>query len=128
MTDRVDETLHLWRSTPFVYGQSDCMLSIGDYIAACGGRDVTGRFRGTYDDEPGALAHVGGCGGVSGLVDMTGLQRVDRPARGDVVCLDTGQVEVGAICTGIGIAARLERGVIEIDLRFVKIAQAWKVR
>jgi len=127
MTDRIDETLRLWRSTPFVYGQSDCMLSVGDYIAAFGGRDVTARFRGTYDDEAGALAHVGVCGGISGLVDMTGLARVDRPARGDVVCLNTGLVEVGAICTGSGIAARLERGVIELDMRLVKITQAWKV-
>jgi hypothetical protein len=127
MTDHIDALLKIWRSVPFVYGDTDCMLSIGDYLASRGAVDVTARFRGTYADEAGALAHVALCGGVSGLIDMTGVERTDRPARGDVVCFDTGHVEVGALCTGRGIAARLERGVIEVDIRLVKVVQSWKV-
>jgi hypothetical protein len=127
VTDYVDQTLRLWRSTPFAYGDTDCMLSVGDYLASRGVLDVTGQFRGTYADEAGALAHVAARGGICGLVDMTGLPSTDRPARGDVVCLDTGEIEVGALCTGTGVAARLERGVIEVDLRLVKITKAWKV-
>jgi len=127
MTDHVDATLKLWRSTPFQYGDSDCMLSIGDYLASRDVLDVTGRFRGTYDDEAGALAHVAACGGVCGLINLTGLAHTDGPARGDVVCLFTGEFEVGAICTGDMIAARLERGVIEVDMRLVTIVQSWKV-
>lgn len=130
MTDIIDSTLYLWRSTPFVWGEADCLLSVGDYIAARGGYDVTGLFRGTYGDEAGAMAYVGRYGGVEGLIDLAGVPRVpdDREAvRGDVVALDTGGVIVGALCTGPGIAARLERGVIEVDRRFVRIAGAWEV-
>jgi hypothetical protein len=127
MTDHVDALLKLWRSTVFDWGDTDCMLSVGDYIASRGGQDVTGLFRGTYADEAGALAHVAAYGGVCGLVDLTGLPRIASPARGDVVCLFTGEIEVGAVCTGIGIAARLERGVVEVDMRLVKIVQSWKV-
>ncbi len=125
--DHIDRLLQLWRSTPFVYGESDCMLSVGDYLASRGVLDVTGQFRSTYNDEAAALAHVAAFGGVCGLIDLTGLQRTASPARGDVVCLWTGEIEVGAVCTGIGIAARLERGVVEVDMRLVKIVQSWKV-
>lgn len=128
MTDRIDSTLREWRSTPFVWGDRDCLLSVGDYIARCGGKDVTGLFRGTYDDETGAMAHVERYGGVCGLIDLTGIPRTASPVRGDAVALDTGAgVIVGALCTGDGIAARLERGVIEINRRFVSLAGAWEV-
>lgn len=129
MIDDVDITLARWRSTPFVWGDADCMLSIGDYIALRGGLDVTGDFRGSYDTEVGALARMASCGGPAGLVDSTGLERTDEPQRGDVVVFDPGQTGdgIGALCTGRGIAARLPRGVIEIDRRFVTILHAWKV-
>lgn len=125
--DHVDATLKLWRSTPFEWGERDCMLSIGDYIASRGGLDVTGLFRGTYDTQAGAMAHVEAYGGLAGLIDLTGLPRTDDPQRGDVVILDTGYKQVGALCTGDGIAARLERGVIEVSVDFVDIVEAWKV-
>lgn len=127
MTDHIDTTLKSWRSSAFVYGDSDCMLSIGDYLASRGVLDVTGRFRGTYADEAGALAHVAACGGICGLVDLTGLDHTEEPKRGDVMCWNIGHVEVGALCTGDRIAARLERGVVEIDMRLAKIVQSWKV-
>ena len=131
MIDHVDRTLQLWRSTPFTWGSRDCMLSIGDYIASRGGVDVTGLFRGTYDGEAGALAYVASYGGCVGLIDLTGLPHVADPKRGDVVVFFTGETEVGALCTGEGIAMRLERGVIELPKRLVSrsraIVQAWSV-
>lgn len=127
MTDHVDDALKLWRSTPFEWGQRDCMLSIGDYIASRGGQDVATGFRGTYDTEAGALAHVASCGGCVGLVDMTGLPHTDAPKRGDALVIFTGETEVGALCTGDGAAMRLERGTIELPLRFLKIVQGWSV-
>lgn len=136
MIDIVDDTLRLWRSSPFVWGgvlphragHGDCMLSIGEYIAARGGRDVTGMFRGQYGDEAGALAQMALHGGATGLVDMTGLNRTADPARGDVVVIDTGtETLIGALCTGSAIAARLERGVIEVHRRFVTVVQAWEI-
>lgn len=126
MIDQVDITLRLWRSTPFIWGSADCLLSIGDHIARCGGVDVSSRFRGTYDTEAGALAHVERHGGVAALIDLTGLTQTACPVRGDVVALLTSEGAVGALCTGEGIAARLERGVIEIERRFVRFSHAWE--
>lgn len=128
--DIVDQTLRMWRQIPFVWGEHDCMLSIGDYIAQRGGVDVTGRFRGTYESASGAARHMRRCGGVSGLIGLTGIAETGgRPIRGDVVALrapDCLGGQVGAICTGEGIAARLERGVGEIELRLAILAGVWR--
>ncbi len=128
--DIVDQTLKLWRSTPFQWGQSDCMLSIGDYIASIGGKDGTSMFRGLYETERQAKAHMHHFGGVAGLVALTGIPEVyGSPERGDVVALGTGDPdvpEVGAICTGDMVAARLERGVVEVVIRLVEIKGVWR--
>lgn len=121
--DLVDQTLATWRRGGHVWGASDCMLSIGDYLAVAGYKDVTGLFRGTYDTEAGAAAHVDAHGGCEGLIDMTGVPRTDDPQRGDVAVVQ----DVGALCTGPGFALRLDRGVIEVDRRFVTFSAAWKV-
>lgn len=135
--DHIDETLRLWRREPFTWGgciphvpgKGDCLLSVGDYIAARGGRDVTGLFRGAYRDEASALALVELYGGPQALIDLTCLPRTDDPVRGDVVVFDAGGKGdgIGALCTGPGVAARTERGVIEVNRHLIKILHAWKV-
>lgn len=128
MTDIVDQTVKLWRSTRFEWGQADCMLSIGDYLARCGTLDVTGEFRGRYSDETGALAHMSAAGGPGALIERTGAQPVtDGPRRGDVVVIDVAGDGIGALCTGDMIAARTEHGVKEIAVRFVPIKGVWRV-
>lgn len=131
MTDIVDQTLKLWRTTAFIYGTSDCLLSIGDYLVGRGAPDAGALFRGTYNDEAGAMAHVTAYGGPHKLLDLFGLPPID-PAdtmRGDVVVIDPGDggSSVGALITGDSVAARLERGVIEVRRRFVIVTHAWKV-
>lgn len=130
MSDLVDLTLQEWRRTPFIYGQSDCMLSIGRYIALCGGLDLTGQFVGKYDDHEGALDVLRNGGGVGGYVEAAGFVRVDdEPRRGDVVGLQCNDDdEIGALCTGGMIAARLERGVVEVAAKMLRVKGVWRVR
>lgn len=127
MTDIVDDTLAQWRRGGHVWGESDCLLSIGDYLAQRGHLDVAARFRGTYDDEVGAMRHVDEYGGHAGLIDLVGIPYTDDPQRGDVAVIDLGETEVGALCTGEGFAIRLERGTVEINRRFVRVLTAWSV-
>lgn len=127
MTDIVDETLSGWRQSQFVWGKSDCLLSLADYVIARGGVDAGAGIRGTYDTEATARAIVDAHGGAAALIDRTGLPRVAVPARGDLVLMDCGGDHIGALCTGRGVAARRERGTAEIDLRFVKVVMAWAV-
>jgi hypothetical protein len=129
----VDETLREWRAGAFIYGQSDCMLSIGRYLARAGHEDVTGRFLGADDDAAGARAVMVENGGVAGLVALTGAQpRIGAPKRGDVVEVlyeDGGETcGVGGICTGDAVAVRLERGTVEMSLKFVRIGGVWRGR
>lgn len=130
MTDLVDQTLQDWRSGPLIYGESDCMLSIGKYVAAAGGKDITGDFLGRYSTQEEALAIMEAHGGSGGLFAQMGLDRVDEaPRRGDALELIHTEIEtIGALCTGDGVAVRLERGVAEVDLRFVKWRGVWRVR
>jgi hypothetical protein len=128
--DIVDETLRRWRQKPFKWGQDDCMLSVGDYIALRGGLDVTGRYRGTYSTVTGAMRHVRRAGGIPALIDLTGIPAVTgEPQRGDVVALCARDCEgdmIGAICTGSGIAARMVDGVAEVETRLVRLAGVWR--
>lgn len=130
MIDIVDRTLEQWRRSSFVWGEADCMLSIGDYIAQRGGEDVTGVFRGRYSTAVGAMRFMRLYGGVAGLIDLTGIERIDGgPQRGDVVALvapDCDGGEIGAICTGDGIAARQVRGVAEMQTRLVRLSGVWR--
>lgn len=126
MSDLLDRTLAEWRRGSFVWGESDCLLSVGDYIAAAGHLDVTKRFRGTYSDEAGAMAYVDEYGH-DGLIDLTGLPRVENPERGDVAVIDIGDTDVSALCTGDSFVLRLERGTVEINARFVTVVAAWRI-
>ncbi len=131
MTDLVDETLREWRQGRFVYGQSDCMLSIGRYLARTGHEDVTERFVGRYDTAQGAAAQMAAHGGVAGLMALAGAMAKDGPpVRGDVVEVlyqdDDDTVGIGAICTGDMVALRMQRDVIELRLRFVRYRGVWR--
>lgn len=131
--DVVDETLREWRSGAFVYGQSDCMLSIGRYLARTGHIDVTPLFIGQYDTQDGALAQMLDRGGVPGLMAMAGAKpRADAPERGDVLEVlyqdEETLCSIGGLCTGGAVALRLERGMVELSLRFIRYRGVWHGR
>jgi hypothetical protein len=131
--DIVDETLREWRSSMFVYGQTDCMLSIGRYLARTGHKDVTGLFIGRYDTQEGALAQMLDHGGVPGLMALAGaVPSTAAPVHGDVIEVmyqdDETLCSIGGICTGDRVALRLERGMAEAGLRFVRYRGVWHGR
>jgi hypothetical protein len=125
--DLVDETLREWRRTPFVYGASDCMLSVLTYLARAGAKDTTPLYAGRYSDHAGALAMMAAHGGASGLIAATGAVPVSGdPIRGDVLELPYGTEIIGGVCTGGMVAVRLDRGVKEFALRFVSWQGVWR--
>lgn len=130
MMDIVDHTLKEWRRTPFVYGQSDCMLSLAHYFIALGGEDITKKFVGRYNDETGARNVMSDAGGFAAIMADAGAIHVGgHPKRGDMVCILTADGdEIGALCTGDMVAARLQRGVAEVPVKFARISGVWRVR
>lgn len=129
MTDAVDRTLQAWRQGEFIWGTSDCLISLADYVFDLTGYDGGEPFRGRYDDEAGAWRLLEQHGGGIAVFDRAPvLERTDAPARGDIVFFDVGDSQpIGALCTGRGIAARRDRGTAEIGMRFVRIVAAWKI-
>jgi len=126
--DAVDETLRIWRQTEFRWGVSDCCLSAADYVQRLTGIDPAPEFRDLYHSEPGAERAVEGAGGFVALLDSReALIRARWPDRGDLVAIWTGSEHVVGLCTGQSAAFRLQRGVKEIDLRFLTVVAVWKV-
>lgn len=124
--DLVDETLREWRRAEFIYGQSDCMLSIGRYLARSGHEDATAQFIGRYSNAEGAEAQMAAHGGVPGLMALAGAAvKMELPTRGDVLEIAYDGGSIGGLCTGDSAAVRLERGVVELRLKFVSVLGVW---
>lgn len=124
----IDQTLAHWRRSAFVWGRSDCVLSVADYVLAVTGKDPAADWRGVYSDETGAQAVAEGFGGVLGLVShyasQTGLEPASAPLRGSVVVADLAGRQVAGLHLGQRSAFRTLRGVIELR---APILGAWNV-
>lgn len=126
--DVVDKTLQKWRQTSLVWGETDCLLSVNDYLVDCGYPDYGIPFRGFYDDEDGAKRMITEAGGELAIMRRPNLQVTTTPERGDIMLVELLKMNVAAICTGDTAAMRLVRGACQIDMRFIKIIEAWKVK
>lgn len=111
--------LHRSMAQPFVWGQSDCMLDVADYLHLLTGYDCATRYRGLYST---ALE----CHRLSGFLDdpvkpfslCVGefpLTKTSEPKRGDVgvvsIVDDRRLRSVGAIYLGKNWAAKAEQGL-----------------
>lgn len=126
MTDVVANTVKQWRQTRFEWGLSDCFLSLADYLVETGLPDFGAIYRGKYNDEAGARECINKHGSEIGLLNTTGLKIVAEPVRGDLVLVRIG-LYIAGLYTGQSVVFRTERGVVEVDDRFLNIVQAWRV-
>lgn len=86
------QELHRWATLPFIWGETDCMLVLADWIKRVRGADPAAHIRGLYDSrgtcqrETGFLrdpvAAVDAC-----LATIGGLDRVEEPEPGDIAVL-----------------------------------------
>lgn len=140
--DAVDETLRDWRRHPHQYGVNDCVLSAAAYFVRIGAAQEMPWFMGTYSDNDEAMIVLAELGGMQRAMEIVGGTLIDEeprsgadiktlgsmlPQRGDFIGL-LGETDypIPCLCTGDRVAARLERGVIEIPLRFVKWEGVWR--
>ena len=127
--DMVDETLREWRRHPHQYGVNDCVLSAAAYFVRTGAAVGMPWFAGTYAGNDSAMALLAELGGMERTMEIIGGTPVDgHPQRGDFIGLLSDGVDypIPALCTGDGVAARLERGVTEVRLRFVQWKGVWR--
>lgn len=126
--DHVENTVRKWRSTPFKWGKSDCMLSIADHVLDVTGYDPSNGWRGTYDTETGARARVSEAGGEARMLDWSRYSRVSGvPARGDIVLARFPNGRYAGLCTGDSVAFRMPVGMAEIQARLLRIVQVWRL-
>ncbi|APE43419.1 hypothetical protein BOO69_08310 [Sulfitobacter alexandrii] len=132
------QELHRWMSLPFIWGETDCMLVLADWIRTVRGADPADHIRGTYD-SPGSCQRETGflrtpveavekC-----LSTIGGLPRVDEPAPGDIALIRIadgrgGLMTAGAIWTGTAWGCKGPEGTTTISPRaVVEVTAIWAV-
>lgn len=121
------DTLDLWRRSEFVWGQTDCILSVCDHVWAETEVDPAAPWRGTYHDEAGARAIYEPFGGVLALfkhgMGQAGFKMTGHLQDGFPVVCDVAGHEVAGISLGRRIAFMAQgRGVVEMRAR---VLGAW---
>lgn len=129
--------LHRWATLPFVWGETDCMLCLADWVHRVRGVDPAAEIRGTYDSrgscqrETGFLrdpvAAVERC-----LASVGGLPRVPEPRKGDVAVIayhDGERMQVaGGIWLGEAWGCKGPNGTTTLSPRMVvDVLAAWSV-
>jgi hypothetical protein len=117
--DKLYAHLHRSMAQPFVWGESDCMLDVANYLLLLTGRDCGKRYRGLYDS---AFT----CQKASGFLndpvkpmaecaEEFPLAMTTEPKRGDVgvVLVQDGRKvkATGGICLGRSWAVKAETGL-----------------
>lgn len=112
----VHETRSLWRRSRFVWGRTDCAMSVCRHVQSVTGIDPLADLRGKYSDEAGAQAIIDMHG------DLLGLMRcymaaagfaMGNPAEGRPVVCDVRGVQITGLCMGSRIGFMAERGYVE---------------
>lgn len=86
---------------PFAWGSNDCCLFAADAVAAETGADPAAPYRGTYDDERGAMRLVRSLGGLAAIATLGGGVEVPPVlARAGDVVLGHVDRECLGVCMG----------------------------
>lgn len=113
-----------WIGKPFIWGERDCMIVLGDWVQKVHGFDPVADLRFTYDsagscqrqtrfftDPVAAVARF--------AEDICGFQRVEEPSKGDVgvlrVPVDGKMQPVGGLFTGHSWAVKAPMGASTIQ-------------
>ncbi len=130
MADLFD-TLNVWKAVPFVWGRSDCMMVLADWVWQVRGVDPAADVRGRYHDEA-------SCEAVTGFISRpvevmghyaarAGLEQVQQARPGDVAIIQIGNHQLGALWNGQAWVSKSERGVHVAHPRFATPLACWEV-
>ena len=86
------QELHRWAAKPFIWGETDCMLCLAEWVLRVTGRDPAAAVRGVYDSRGSCQRETGFLRNpimaVEACLDtIGGLPRVDTPQPGDMAVL-----------------------------------------
>lgn len=114
---------------PFIWGQTDCILTGADWVRAVEGWDPAEGYRGAYADEDEAKALLTASGGLAAMIQgRMRRETIAHPRAGDVGVVVVrglnGRSEVTAICTGARWAAKSPGG---LWIGRAECVAAWRV-
>lgn len=108
--------LRLAASKPFVWGECDCCLFLGDWVDLKLGTGFAAAFRGRYGSLASALKVMESEGGLLAILErgaaLSGVARTEWPVAGDAGLVMTPLGETAAIRTAIGWACKSPSGLI----------------
>lgn len=121
----------LWCQAPFVWGVSDCFLSLSDVILEARGYDPGAEFRNRYKTKRGALRVTYEHGGFAGALEYVAIQagwHEIEPTHAKVG--DIGLQRAGTVC---GLIKDVNLWVGRNETAFAalptdQISRAWRVR
>lgn len=125
----LDTFLEQMAATPFVDGQSDCALTIADWVMARNGcADPAHDLRGRYASPSARWKLLKGRGGLKAVIATcaarAGLDSTESPRREDIGLVVFGKRPTAAICLGVRWAAKGEGLVVQTPKRIIA---AWRV-
>lgn len=130
------QELHRWAGLPFVWGETDCVMVLADWVQRLHGVDPAADLRMAYRS-------AGECQRMTGfytepvalfdrLLTPLGIARTAAPKRGDIgivmLTVDGRQRPHGAICAGVAWATKGEDSVTSYRPPQRAILAAWDMR
>lgn len=128
--------IHKWMGTPFVWGQSDCMIVLADWVLAVTGRDPARDLRGLYDDRVSCQRATGFFTDPLSLLEqafgeVAGLPRGNDLRVGDVALLRVPQegrpAHVGGLWLGDCWGCKGPDGTTTLRPEAVEVIAFWSV-
>ncbi len=128
--------LHRWQATPFVWGESDCMIVLADWVLAVTGKDPARDLRGLYDDRVSCQRATGFFTEPLALLEqafggVAGLPRGNELRVGDVALLRASEggrpAPVGGLWMGDCWGCKGPDGVTTIRPELVELVAFWSV-
>ena len=129
--------LHEWAKQPFIWGESDCMTSVCDWIEKVRGFDPACDLRGTYDSRGSCQRETGFFRDPVGVVDRYfqaagDLPMTEDPRAGDVAIVQVqgadGRIDTcGAIWLGSAWGCKGPNGTTTIAPSVARVLGIWSV-
>lgn len=132
--DALYKEIHSWLSKPFIWGERDCMIVLGDWVKTVHGIDPVADIRYAYDSQFSCQRLTGFFTDPVGTVakfaeEKAGLKRTENPVKGDVGVIEVpvdGKLQpAGAIFTGKSWAVKAPQGATTITP--IRVLAAWSV-
>lgn len=131
------QQLHQWAKTPFIWGESDCMTCVCDWINRVRGFDPAWDLRGTYDSRGSCQRETGFFRDPVGVVDRYfraagHLPMVEVAQVGDVALIQLmgadGRLDTcGALWLGSAWGCKGPSGTTTMAPSMVKVLAVWSV-